>query len=155
MSGQAYVETLISDNARDALLPLLTIYHPDLAEPIRLVRDNRDIVSRGQTFRGYPFDVARPGAGTDGASPARLVIDNLDRRIVETVRAVSSSPSVLIETVAASAPDTVEEVFPVLKIASVDADRLAVEAVLTDIDDYSEPVCRYAFSPSLAPALFS
>ena len=149
-----FLENRISDNAADPFLALLTLFHDDLPTPIRLVRDYQDLVSRGQSFSAFPFDFTFPGSGEDGQAPARIQIDNLDRRIVDTVRVLSTPPRVLIEIVAASAPDVVEESLPIMKLGAVDAGRLAVQAELVDVDEYSEPAMRWMFTPSIAPALF-
>ena len=154
MPGRTFVENQTADTADDPILALLTIYHDDLPEPMRFVRDQVDLVSRGQTFTAYAFDIARPGDGGQGANPARLRIDNLDQRIIQTIRALPTPPRFLLETVAASAPDRVEDVLPVLKLGDVQGDRLVIEADMVDRDEYTEPVCRLVFSPSVAPALF-
>ena len=46
MPGRTFVENQTADTADDPILALLTIYHDDLPEPMRFVRDQVDLVSR-------------------------------------------------------------------------------------------------------------
>lgn len=154
MPSPDFTHELQADTSDDPLLILLTIDHADLAEPLRFVRNNVDIVSRTFTFTAFPFDFAAPGDTEEGPANARIVIDNIDRRIVETIRALTMPPSVLVEIVLGSDPDTVEETFPPFEIRSASGDRLQISADLTDIDDDGEAGIRWNFVPSLAPALF-
>lgn len=155
MPSPTFTHELQADNSGDPLLILLTIAHADLPEPLRFVRDRVDCISRGHTFTAFGFDFAAPGDGDDGASSARIVIENIDRRIVETIRALTSPPTVHVEIVLGSDPDTVEEDFPLFEIRTASGDRLTVSADLTDHDDDDEPVMRWTAVPSLLPALFS
>lgn len=154
MPAEDFTHELQADTSGDPLLILLTITHMDLAEPLRFVRNHVDIVSRDWTFTAFPFEFVPPGQGEDGATPARIVIDNIDRRIVETLRALATPPAVLAEIVLGSDPDTVHESFPVFEINSATGDRMQVSAQLADLDDDGEPAIRWSFLPSTAPALF-
>lgn len=154
MSSQGFVSNAVALTATDPILVLLTIEHADLAEPIRLVRNNANIVSRGETFTAFPFDLTLPGSSDGGSSPARIVIDNVDQTIWQTIRAIATPPTLLIEVVLASAPNVVEESLPIFKLTSASADRFSVEATLADsAEDESEPLVQWELTPSVAPAL--
>ena len=85
---------------------------------------------------------------------ARLVIDNVDRQIVQTVRQLTSSPSVTIEIIRAAAPDVVEAVFQDFRFTNISYDSHVVEGDLTVEDFTAEPYPAASFSPSLFPGLF-
>jgi hypothetical protein len=148
-----YLTEAAADDSNDPMLPLLTIEHPDLSEPLRFVRDFKPFVSRGETYQPFPFNFIRPGQGEDGPSRARIAIDNIDQRIVRTIRSLSTPPTLKIEIVLASIPDTVQETFPLFRMMTTAGDRFTVEAELIDVDDDAEPLCQWSFTPSLAPAL--
>jgi len=66
---------LASMNAQatgEVWLVLLTLSHPTLATPIRLVNNNEDVVSRGSTFLAFPFEVELPGEDPDQPPKAML-----------------------------------------------------------------------------------
>ena len=155
MPTVTFTHELLADTSDDPLLTLITVEHPDLAEPLRFTTDRVATISRGMTFNPYPFEFAAPGEGDEGATAARIVIDNIDQRIVQTLRALASPPTALIEIVLGSDPDTVEETFPPFEIRTASGDRMQVSADLTDIDDDAQPLTRFHFVPSMAPALFN
>ncbi|OAO02718.1 hypothetical protein A8B76_05085 [Roseovarius indicus] len=66
----------------DALLVFLTLTHPDLGQPVRVVSDHPDFsyVLDGETYQGLPFD---GGVLTDNDQmpSAELIFPNVDRRI--------------------------------------------------------------------------
>lgn len=154
MPGATLTHELQLDTSTNPLLVLLTITHADIVTPMRFVRNTVDIVSRSNTFTAFPFDFAPPGEGEDGVTAARIVIDNIDRRIVETLRALATPPTVLVEIVLGSTPDTVREDFPPFEIRVASGDRNQISADLTDIDDDGEAAVRWLFTPAVAPALF-
>lgn len=154
MPSSNFTHELQADTSTDPLLILITITHADLAGPLRFVANTVDIVSRGNTFTAYGFGFAAPGDGEGGSTSARIVIDNIDRRIVDTIRALSTPPEILVEIVLGSDPDTVEETFPPFEVRSANGDRLSISADLTDMDDDGQAAMRWTFVPSLAPALF-
>ena len=77
-------------------LCFLTISHPTLADPIRVVWDTKDFVYGGNTFTGFPFDLQ---IMSDDENPpkAQLTIQNVDSRIGESIRNLSTPPRLKIE----------------------------------------------------------
>lgn len=156
MSTVGFVENAVSDASSDPFLFLLTLTHPDLPAPMRFVRNTVDIISRGNTFTAFPFDIALPGASDGAPQPAQLAIDNVDQTIVQTLRALppDSPPSGLIELVMASTPNTVEESLPIFKFYSASGDRFTVELELNStLVDENEPAVQWTLTPAIAPAL--
>ena len=91
----------------EALLVFLTITHPELSTAIRVVSDAVDYVWNGETYIGFPFDISLISDG-DGPPKARLSVQNVDRRIGEAVRGLSTPPRLRIDVLAASAFDETE-----------------------------------------------
>ena len=88
---------LTESSFRDEVdLCFLTITHDDLAEPIRVVWDTKDFVYGGETFIGFPFDLE---ILSDDEKPpqAKLTIQNIDPRIGDSIRELSSPPRLKIE----------------------------------------------------------
>jgi hypothetical protein len=140
---------LASANAQstdEVWLVLLTIEHNEIDAPIRVVNNTEDIVSRGQTYIGFPFDFELPGEDADAPTKAR-------RRIVEAVRTISSPPLVTLEVILASAPDTVEFSFSGLTMREIDYDVSSVSGDLLFESIFAEPV-TYTMTPSRFPGLF-
>lgn len=135
-------------------LTLFTVDHPQLTEPIRVVCDTHDIVSRGDTYIGCPFQFDLPA--DDGESVPRVTvrIDNVDRQIVANLRAVSSSPTVTMEVILASQPDVLEAGPFVMTMKTATYDALVVEGELGFEDVLTTAYPADTYTPSLAPGLF-
>jgi len=138
----------------ECFILLVTIDHADLSVPIRVSSDGVDTISRLNTFVSFPFDITLPSDSEDGPPVAKLVIDNVDRQIVQAVRSISSPPSVLMEIVLASDVETVEVDWPDFELIDVDYDALTVSGLLTQERFESEPYPHLKFTPGNFPGLF-
>jgi hypothetical protein len=134
-------------------LVLLTITHSTLATPIRVVNNNEDITSRGNLYQAFPFEIVMPGQDPDSLPKAMLRFDNVDRTAIATVRSIDSAPTVTIEVILASQPDTVEISFPNLTLRNVKYDASVIEGELLFENLFSEPI-TYSMTPSRFPGLF-
>ena len=145
---------LFAPQSGDAFIVLLTFAHGDLAAPLRVCSNDQDVISRGDLFVAYPFDLTLPDDSEVRAPRARLVIDNVDRQIVATLRALASSPVLTLEVVRAAEPDVVEAVFHDFRLRNVRYDSQVVEADLTIEDFTAEPFPAGSFTPSQFPGIF-
>ena len=167
MPSRTYLEAATAQHTDEVYLVLVTFSHPDLAAlgiqypelgvsdgALRFVNNTVDITSRGEVFKAYGFDFTPPGQGENERQIATLVIDNVDRRIMLAIRSLQSRPTVLVEVVLGSDPDTVEETLPEFQFVGAGADRLQVNGQLAVDLDEDEPVTSNSFTPRTAPALF-
>jgi hypothetical protein len=145
---------LFAQQTDEVFLPLLTITHASLATPIRVVHNPQNITSRGNLFVGYPFEMELPPQDPDQPPRLRIAIDNIDRDIVASLRALSTPPSVTLEVVLAATPDTVEAGPFVMTLTGVDYDALTVTGDLAAEDVLSEPYPGDSFTPAKFPGLF-
>jgi len=88
-------------------LVLLTIEVDAPGEWIYVVNNTEDIVSRGVTYVGCPFEIALPDINDYTSSEATLTIDNVDPRIWQGVRMLTAAPTILLEVILASDPNDV------------------------------------------------
>lgn len=87
---------LENPDAPDALLAFLTITHPGLADPIRVVSDVIDYLRDGLTFVGIPF-AFRPLTDRDGNPMTELRMSNVDRRLAQAIGKFTGRPTVALE----------------------------------------------------------
>jgi hypothetical protein len=87
---------LEAQDSVDALLAFLTVTHPLLPEPIRVVSDVLDYVVGGKTFIGLPFDF---GILSDGEGPpmTELKMQNVDARIGRALLGLNDRAQVSLE----------------------------------------------------------
>lgn len=104
--SQAIQEAYASNPSDAVLLHTLEINHPNFSNPIRVVRNNKDIMATleagaprnaGESvkFVGYPFDINLPRVDDNSAPRATLVIDNVSREIVENIELAVDSMQVI------------------------------------------------------------
>jgi hypothetical protein len=135
-------------------LLLLTISHAGLAAPIRVAHNSQDVVSRGETFLAFPFQITLPADRDDQLSKVQLTIDNIDRQLVQAVRTLDSPPSVALEVVLASSPDDLEAGPFGFTLLDAGYDALTVTGALGYEDVLNEPYPGGTFTPNLFPGMF-
>lgn len=101
---------IVQAQVDDALLLLVTLNHPDWAEPLRAVNSRADITSNGNLFSSRSFTLPLPLESKDDLNTTTLMLSNIDRLPGRLLRSCTRRlpGSVLLEVVFASAPDIVE-----------------------------------------------
>jgi hypothetical protein len=146
---------IFAQETGEVFLLLLTIAHPQLAEPIRVVNNNEDVVSGGVTFQRFPFELALPPETEEAPPTVSLRIANADRQIVQAVRALAGDAmTVDVSVVLASSPDTIEAGPYRFTLRDVSYDAAIVEGTLRFEDVLNEPYPADSFTPARFPGLF-
>jgi hypothetical protein len=138
----------------EACLILLTIEHADFDAPLRVVCNRENVTSRGNVYTATAFEFILPDEREGQPPRATLRIDNVDRLIVNTLRAIQSPATITAEVVLASQPDTVEAAFSNLSLKNVNYDALVVEGELGYEILLDEPFPAGRFVPESFPGLF-
>lgn len=91
-------------------LYLLEITHPQLATPVRIVRDTQNIVSNGETFIAMNFDIQLPDDLQGQLPRAPIRIDNVGRELTQWLDASNGGRGALVRVmqVMRDDPDTLE-----------------------------------------------
>jgi len=147
---------IASQNAEatgEAWLILLAINHASLAQPIRVVANNENLISNGALFVAWDFDIVLPGEDADNPDTARLTIGNIDPLIIRNLRQISGPPSVTIQVVLSSTPDTVEVEFAGLALRNAGYDAGTISGDLAFEEILTEPVAT-TLTPAMFPGLF-
>lgn len=95
------------EHGTDPFLVLLTIEVDSPGDWIYIVNNTENIVSRGVTYVGCPFEIALPDINDHTSSDATLTVDNVDPRIWQGIRMLNSAPNTVLEVILASQPDDV------------------------------------------------
>lgn len=141
----------------EVVLARTEISHPLILDgPLRFVNNLSDVVVSGDTFTAFPFQVTLPDDADEGVPKLKLIIDNVDRRIVQTIRSLppSPAPTVRVDIFLASQPTVLEASFPDLVLRQVDYDVFTVSGDLLVDEDDREPYPQHTMSPALFPGLF-
>lgn len=115
----------------DTMLLLLTIEHADLEAPIRVVRNDEDIVSDGETFYAYPFEFLFEARGEDsGGESAVITVDNVAPELIGLMRSSRVSPEIRLDVVMASSPDDYEQTFEGMTLRNVEYDAERIDGII-------------------------
>lgn len=77
----------VNSTSGEAPSTLLEITHSLLVTPVRLVNDNQDLVSNGNTFTALAFDITLPDDIAQQLPRARLSMDNVGRELTQWIDA--------------------------------------------------------------------
>jgi hypothetical protein len=143
---------------------LLTITHPSMADPILLSTDpttrlstdplTYGTVSRGITFQYAGVNVTLPDEQDKSPPASKLTVANVTQKLVPLARSVSTSPSVKIEAVLASALDSVELTFPAMDMTNLQYDVNNLVFDLTMDALATEPYPGLTMGPAYFPGLY-
>lgn len=148
-------EALYKQETGEQFVTLVTITHEQLAAPIRVCDDTVDLISRGETYVALAFRITFGRESEDTIPKARLTIDNVDRRITEAVRAITSPPTVTVEIVRHADPDTVEMSLENYRVVQVDYNAMEVSAEISLENFLLEPYPSAVFDPGRFPGVFA
>lgn len=87
---------LESPESVDALLAFLTVTHPSLPAPIRVVSDVLDYVIGGETYLGLPFEFGIL-TDTEGPPMTELRMQNVDQRVGRALMGLNDRAKVTLE----------------------------------------------------------
>jgi hypothetical protein len=135
-----------------AWLTLLTFTLPD-RDPLRVVNNTLDVVSRGNTFLACGFEIILPVDDGDTMPTVKLTIPNADREIVEWIRGFATAPTLMMEIILSNSPDVVERSIDWMRLADVTYDALQVTGTLAVENVLSAGFPGEKYSPVRFPAL--
>ncbi|RLC19824.1 MAG: hypothetical protein DRH56_10890 [Deltaproteobacteria bacterium] len=157
---------VLSINARKAVYDqesdnpfflLLTINHADLAEPLYFINNRENITVGSTEYTAYPFQIDLPSDKEDEISRVKLIIDNVDRQIVQTIRALTTAPTASLEILfydMSTQTGTVEAGPFNFTMRAADYDALVVEGDLSYENILDEPFPADVFTPDGFPGLY-
>lgn len=153
LSAAAKAELYAEENS-EPWLALLTIEHADFSSTLRYVGDMQSLTSRSNVYSPLAFGVRLP-PDREGDIASTIVLDNVDRATIAEIRSVTSDPTITIEVVRRSAPDTVLRSYPRLRMRSavITADQVQVNLSSDAVFDESYP--GLDFTPTGFPAGFN
>jgi len=152
----------------DVLVCLMAITHPDMAETLRVSSDPTEqlgwfddgtpkygTVSNGDEYVYFQFGFTLPGQPSGTETPeAGIVLDNIDRALVRTIREIHYAARFACNIVLASNPDRVEYALPRLLLTSVDWDAATINGRLSFATALQRTFPPRRFLPSNFPGLF-
>ncbi|MDD3492348.1 MAG: DUF1833 family protein [Candidatus Thermoplasmatota archaeon] len=152
--SDSFKAAVFAQETEEVFLILVTVEHQEMENPIRLVNNIENIISRGESYLACPLQIELPIDADEQSPVAKLTMDNLDKIIIAALRTISDPPTVHLELVRASAPDVIEAAFYDLTLKQVNYDYFKIEGMLTYENLLAEPWPAHTFTPSYFPGLY-
>ncbi len=152
--SQEFQTAAFAEETSDGLLVLLTIDNPELEAPIRVVNNRVDIVSNGNDFQAFPFEIILPTNDPDSPPKSQLKIDNITLELTQILRSITTAPTVGIEVVRINNFDAIELEFPPLQLTNIRMDALQITGDLMADDLVAITYPAYSFVPAYFPGIF-
>ncbi len=163
--SNTFKEAAFAQETDEVFVVLITLSTDELLEPLLLSSDPKEkfedlgeniygITSNGNRYIYLPFEIWLPRDDKSGTVSAKLSIENVDRRIIETARSVTKPINIKMQCVLASNPDYIELEFDNFQLSNVKYDVMTVEGDLTLNYWGLEPFPSNCFTPSNFPGLF-
>lgn len=125
LSAQAKVAAQARETD-EVFLVLIEIMHTDWATPFYMVDNTENITSLGNEHIAWPFELTLGDDDGERLPEVKLVIDNVDRQLVEIIRTTREPPVLKVKLVLASQPDVVEVEISDLTLNNVEYDAFTV-----------------------------
>lgn len=149
------LQSILAEESGEVWLACVTIDHPSMATPIRVVNDQQDLVRTEGTFIGFPFMISLPADAEDDLPEVGIKIDNVDQTIIQELRSFSSGFTVKLEIVLASSPNTVEAGPFDFVLKDVQYNRLEIQGRLGyEVDLLNDGFPAMSFNPNTARGMF-
>lgn len=151
----AYKSTLASVSPSESPIVLLTISHPDLSSPVRVVNDTQNITSNGHEYIACPFRCILPDDYEGQLPKAKLAVDNVGRDLMYWIESSNGGhgSSVQFQQVMRSRPDTVEWQIT-MNLYNVVVTMQEITAELGYDNLFSKPAISIRYTPDNSPGLF-
>ena len=163
------VAAVLAPQTDEREINLLTITHPQWAEPLRLstdptvwLRNDQDTgtpmygtISRGMTFEYVPIVPVLPDSREDSPPSGKVSISNVSRLVSPYLLTIEDEyPRVTVEVVLASQPDVVDQVWREMELVTSNIDVERSESTIAMNTAEKEPLPWLRFVPAYSPNLF-
>jgi hypothetical protein len=153
MPSPAALESLLTRSSGDAVIWLLTLFHPQFGT-VRFARNTVNITSRGTEFLRAPFDVGFV-TDNDDLPTVQLTVLNVDREIGRAIMRVNTPLiEANLEAVLASDFDDVIRRAARLQLHAVSFNQNVVTGTLSHKRLNAEPYPNKRIIPSKFPGYY-
>ncbi|MEN6538923.1 MAG: DUF1833 family protein [Mizugakiibacter sp.] len=151
--SQAALQAMLAQHTGEVFLVCVRIAHPDIST-IRIVNNTQAITRTDGVYQPYPIRARLPDQRDDQIPQVQLIVDNVDRSVLEAIRTISGVPTVTLEVVLASSPNTIEAGPFEFDLLGATYDALVITGTLGYEDDLlSQPIPALTYTPTNSPGL--
>ena len=140
--------------AIDEAAMLMTLDHHSFLEPVHIVNDTVDLVSRGVTYIGWPCKFRLPGDG-EKAKSAEVTFQNVGLEVGDAVKKAKGDISLFFDCVLRDEPDDSVYDHGGLKLRNVQVGDTSVRAEIVGHGNESQPWPATRSTPDRCPGLYA
>lgn len=148
-------QNILATSAKEAMICLLDITHPDLVETIRVAANTEDFGSRGLLYKACPFEITLPDDIEGQIPKATLAVDNVGQELTQWLEFSRGGQGARcrIMMVARGTPDILEFDMT-LDMTGMKIDNQKVTAQLGFVNTLGRSAVALTFTPLTAPGLW-
>lgn len=152
----AALRACLSQSTDKVFIEFLMINHTSLSEPIRVCKNTQIITSGGYDYLPFRFTTSLPPDSSEKLGELDLVISNVDRRIVEAARLITTAATATFFVALASSPDILEYGPATMSLRNVRANGMTVMGRLRAGENLLyQKYPAHSMVPSILPGMFS
>lgn len=154
--SSAVRRAVYAQESDQVFVPLVKIDHADMAQPLYIVGDTKEIERDSIVYAPAPFSYELPDDEDGKLQSVKIRIENVSRVLIEIIRSIQDAPDVTFEIVRAADPtDVVAGPFE-LRLDGVSYNAITIEGELGRRArlDVEFPRSDYAYIPPNYPGLF-
>ncbi len=148
------IQAINSQETDEIFLFILEFDEASLPSPIRIVNNTENITSNGDLYVAYPFEIELPTERGESIDTVKVTISNVDQQLVSAIRLALGRPTVALNVILASDPDTVEAGPFDFELESADYNVLTITGNLAFDDVGSLRSPAHTVTPWHYPDLF-
>lgn len=142
------------NHSEEALLWLMEIQSDELNETLYVVNNNEDIVSRGITYKAFPFSIELPENDPVKAGNIKVVTYNVSEEFMDLVRQTLSPPRVKIELVSTLDLDDPDKTIDFMQLGGAEYDAVNLSFTLISSNFGARKTLQAMYTQDEFPALF-
>lgn len=151
-----FIENVNILSSEEQFKILLEISHPNLSQNIRLINDNCDIVSEGETYIAFSFELNFFDDVENELTKCSIKVQNIGREMVKWVETAygAKDAEVKIKMIRRVSPDNIEITLPgfvsrtVISAKEIDFDLIIAK------NNYTQRGTRYVMDATRTPGIY-
>ena len=153
MNLSEYVNTI---NNEEALLWLLTFRDYKNSVELRAVNNLEPIVSRGEVYEPFPFEVKLSPDDGEKVQNISIVFPNVGRELSKLIREFPSDlkPLATLELVLTANPDQIEKTIDFMSIASASYNAQTCTLTMASHSIFARKTCLGTYNQAEFPGIF-
>lgn len=150
------LQAMLAQRTAEVFIPCLKIDHPSFAAPYRIAFNTETLHRTEGDYLPFAFQCNLPDQMEDSTPQVKVTIDNTDLAISDAIRTVSGRPSVTMDVVLASSPNTIEAGPFEYSLLDATASTDAIQGTLGYEDDvFAQQVPGQNYLPTNSAGLFT